>query len=58
MLSMALLESLGTGGEGSYFTRDVDTDVFVRVGEAFVLLLHGQLRTDAQTSPVVDRQSR
>lgn len=58
ILSVALLESLGTGGEGSYFTRDVDTDLFVRVGEAFVRLLDGELRTDARTSPIVDREAR
>jgi hypothetical protein len=53
VLSAALLNSLGTGGEGSHFTRDVETDAFVRVGEAFIRLLQGELRTDATTSPVV-----
>jgi hypothetical protein len=53
VLSAALLDSLGTGGEEAYFTRDVDTDVFVRIGETFIRLLQGELRTDARTSPVV-----
>ena len=56
VLSAALLNSLGTGGEGSIFPRDVDTGVFARVGEAFIRLLQGELRTDARTSPIVDRQ--
>jgi hypothetical protein len=53
VLSAAVLDSLGTGGEGSHFTVDVETGVFVRVGETFIRLLQGELRTDARTSPVV-----
>jgi hypothetical protein len=53
VLPVALLNSLGTGGKGSRFSRDVATVAFVRVGEAFVRLLQGELRTDASSSLIV-----
>jgi hypothetical protein len=53
MLPMALLNSFATGGPGSDFTRDVPTEVFSRVGEAFVKLLRGEIAWDASTSPMV-----
>src|SRR5260370_1314764 len=53
LMSAELLNSFQCGGEGAYFTRDVETDNFIRVGEAFVQLLEGKLKTDAATSPVL-----
>jgi hypothetical protein len=52
VISASVLNSF-TGGAGSYFTRDVEPDEFIRVGEAFVQLLEGKLKTDAKTSPVL-----
>jgi hypothetical protein len=52
LISAEVLNSFRVGGEGAYFTRDVETDNFIRVGETFVQLLEGKLKTDATTSPV------
>ena len=54
LLSPELLNSFGAGGEGSYFTKDLPTDVFCRVGDAFVKLLRGEIAWDESTSPMVD----
>ena len=47
------LNSLGLGGPGATFTRDLPTEVFTRVGEAFSRLLRGEIKWDAATSPVL-----
>lgn len=47
------LNSLGLGGPGSCFTEDVPVVVFIRVGEAFIQLLRGEISWDANSSPVV-----
>lgn len=53
LMSAEVLNTFQTGGKGSYFTRDAETDHFIRVGEAFVQLLEGKLKTDVKTSPVL-----
>jgi len=53
VLSAGWLNSLGLGGPGAAFTRDLPTEVFTRVGEAFIRLLHGEVTWDAATSPVL-----
>lgn len=52
-LPVAWLNSLGLGGPGSCFLQDAPASVFVRVGEAFIRLLRGEITWDAATSPVV-----
>jgi hypothetical protein len=47
------LNSLGLSGPGASFTRDVPTELFIRVGEAFIRLLRGEVTWDASTSPVL-----
>jgi hypothetical protein len=47
------LNSLGLGGRGATFTRDLPTEVFTRVGETFIQLLRGEVTWDAHTSPVL-----
>jgi hypothetical protein len=51
VLSLAWLNSLGLGGPQVRFDRDLPTDVFTRVGEAFLRLLRGEITWDAHTSP-------
>lgn len=53
VLPVALLNSFGLGGPGACFTKDVPTQLFLRVGETFIRLLKGELDWDAGTSPVV-----
>lgn len=53
VLPMAWLNSLGLGGRGAYFTQDVLAVIFIRVGEAFIRLLRGEVIWDAETSPVI-----
>jgi hypothetical protein len=53
VLSADWLNSRGLGGPGSYFERDVPTDAFIPVGEAFIRLLRGEVSWNATTSPVV-----
>jgi len=53
VLSVAWLNSLGLGGPESYFTQDVPTEVFTRVGEAFICLLRGEIDWDAASSPLL-----
>jgi hypothetical protein len=53
-LPAAWLNSLGLGGPGSVFLQDVPAEGFVRVGEAFVQLLRGEISWDAATSPLVE----
>jgi hypothetical protein len=53
VLSAEWLNSLGLGGPGATFTRDLPTEVFTRVGEAFIRLLRGEITWDASTSPVL-----
>jgi hypothetical protein len=47
------LNSLGVGGPGAAFARDLPTEMFTRVGDAFVRLLRGEITWDAFTSPVL-----
>jgi hypothetical protein len=53
VLSSEFLNSFDAGGPGATFTRDVPTEVFTRVGEAFIGLLKGEIVWDAATSPVL-----
>lgn len=53
VLPTAWLNSLGLGGPQSCFTMDLPTEVFTRVGEAFIGLLRGEVTWDATTSPVL-----
>ncbi len=53
LLSQERLNAMNTGGSGSYFTRDVETDLFLQIGKAFVSLLKGELSTDSSTSPTL-----
>lgn len=39
------LNALNLGGEGSFYTKDVPTEMFLRVGWYFVKLLQGTLST-------------
>ncbi len=51
------LNSLGVGGEGAAFTRDVETEVFLRPARYFVKLLEGTLspsEDDARFAPPPD----
>jgi hypothetical protein len=52
-LPMGWLNSLGLGPPGACFTSDLPTELFTRVGEAFIKLLRGELAWDADTSPVL-----
>lgn len=52
ILSVSLLNSLGVGGPGAVFTKDLPTEVFSRIGENFIRLLRGEIVWDASTSPV------
>ncbi len=52
ILEQGYLNSLGIGGEGSYFAKDCQTSVFTVIGQKFVDLLEGNLSTDASNSPV------
>jgi hypothetical protein len=47
------LNTLGLGGPGATFTRDLPAEVFTRVGEALIRLLRGEITWDASTSPVL-----
>jgi hypothetical protein len=53
IMPAAWLNSLGLGGPGSSFTKDVPTALFLSVGETFLRLLRGEVTWDAATSPVV-----
>ncbi|MHC4177060.1 MAG: hypothetical protein ACYSWU_06120 [Planctomycetota bacterium] len=53
VLSADWLNSLGIGGQGARFGEDVPTEVFARVGEAFIKLLREELPWDAKWSPVL-----
>jgi hypothetical protein len=53
VLPSAWLNSLGLGGPGATFARDLPTEVFTRVGETFIRLLRGEITWDAATSPVL-----
>jgi len=53
LLSPEMLNAMDIGGTGSYFTRDVETDLFLQIGRAFVSLLKGELSTDSSTSPTL-----
>ena len=47
------LNALPVVTPGSYWTADVKTELFSRIGEAFVKLLRGELPADAWTWPVL-----
>ena len=47
------LNAMGTGGRGSYFTRDAETKIFLTVGQAFVQLLRGEWQANGATSPML-----
>ena len=49
VLSVTLLNSFGLGGEGAEFTKDLPTEVFSRVGDAFIRLLNGEIVWDTKT---------
>lgn len=51
LLSVDWLNSLGLGGPDMRFDRDLPTEVFTRVGEAFIRLVRGEITWDAHTSP-------
>ena len=51
-LSRDYLNSLRVGGEGSWWARDVEVEMFAQTGRKFVELLKGEVKTDASTSPV------
>ena len=53
ILPASFLNTFGIGGPGVSFTKDVPTEVFSRVGEAFIRLLRGEIVWDASTSPVL-----
>jgi len=53
VLTAEWLNSLSLSGTGSYFMRDVPTEVVLRIGDAFVRLLCGEITWDAKTSPVL-----
>jgi hypothetical protein len=53
VLPAVWLNSLGLGGPGATFTRDVSTEMFTRVGEAFIRLLRGEITWDASSSPLL-----
>jgi hypothetical protein len=53
VLPATWLNSLQLGGPGATFTRDLPTEVFSRVGEAFIRLLRGEVVWDAVTSPLL-----
>ncbi|MEU5025556.1 hypothetical protein [Streptomyces milbemycinicus] len=44
-----LANRFGTGGEGSYFTGDVDTEPLLKVADAFVALLRGEITGEPGT---------
>ena len=51
-LSREYLNSLDIGGEGSCWTVDVEVGLFTQIGEKFIGLLRGEVKTNASTSPV------
>jgi hypothetical protein len=53
VLPAAWLNSLGLGGPGATFLRDLPTAVVTTVGEAFLRLLRGEITWDAATSPLL-----
>jgi hypothetical protein len=53
MLTVSFLNSFGVGGPGPLFTKDVPTEVFSRIDEAFIRLLRGEIVWDASTSPLL-----
>lgn len=53
VLTEGWLNSLELGGPGATFTRDLPTEVFTRIGEAFIRLLRGEITWDAATAPVL-----
>jgi non-ribosomal peptide synthetase component F len=53
LLPSTWLNSLGLGGPGATFARDLPTEVFTRVGETFIRLLRGEIGWHAATSPVL-----
>ncbi len=50
-LSKEMLNEWDLGGD-SYFTKDVETELFAKVGQTFVQLLHGALKTDPSSTIV------
>jgi hypothetical protein len=48
-----VLNSFGTGGQGSEFIGDVEPKAFLPVADAFTALLRGEITWDAATSPVL-----
>lgn len=46
-LSVVYLTSLATGAPGDYWTRDVETELFVEVGRKWLALIRGELHTTA-----------
>jgi hypothetical protein len=52
VMPVSVLNSFGVGGPGASFTKDLPTELFTRVGEAFIRLLRGEIVWDAATSPV------
>ena len=53
VISKDVLNGLPPGTAGSCWTRDVETARVMRIGEAFVALVRGELLSDAATFPVL-----
>ncbi len=46
VFSVESLNALNLGGEGSFYTRDVPAELFLRVGRYFIKLLQGTLSAE------------
>lgn len=46
IISKEKLNAFGVGGEGSYFTSDLEVGMFLIAGEKFIKLLQGELKAD------------
>lgn len=44
-----VVNGFGTGGEGSYFAGDLDTDYILRFADAFIALLRGEIADEPGT---------
>jgi len=53
VLARDFLNELISAGPGFHFVGDPETEVFARVGRTLLMLLGGELKTGAETSPVV-----
>lgn len=55
VMSKTALNALALGGEGSFYTANVPTEAFLRVGRHFVKLLQGTLAPDENDARMYNR---